>query len=379
MNNYHILYFSLMYFLIGMIHTFVGAFNQYLKVTVHMDETTVSNLIIIQFFCFMVGVIYSITSSNKNLKPIFKMIHIFILIVIFMFITFEHSITLYLIVSVLGFSAGFIESAIASYIFNNQFKSAAYFGYIESFFALGALLFPFITHMFDMYSNTKNSILFILVINIFSCLVLCLLDLKQRKINTTKPLIIIKKKVSVFIVLVWCFFYIGIETNFSNLLPYINLVSDTFSYVTVSIFWIGIIIGRYIYIIILSRIKCHLETLLFIYTIISLLLYLVLIYIETSDQVKLIFLFSLSMFFAPMFPLGASIINKYGSNKNLLTSIFIALAGLGGAMGSVMIRTATLINISVTTSILLLLITCLFFSIIIAKYKNINTPPNKQP
>ncbi|UXR56152.1 MFS transporter [Staphylococcus schleiferi] len=363
-----------MYFLIGLIHTFVGSFNQYLKIEFNMNQSDVSNLISIQFTTFMIGVFYSILSFSKSIKNTLKVIHLLILIIVTAFVFFENFLLLYFLIAILGFCAGLIESSIASYIFNNKFNSAKVFGYIESFFAIGALLLPIIVWLFESYSNTKFSVLFILIVNIFSLWIVSSLtfEIDNKKKSNLTNVFTNKKFMIIIIILIWCFFYISIETNFSNLLPYMNLVSDNLSYITVSIFWFGIIIGRLLYAIILSKIKIRLESLLLLYTIISLLLYIILIYSDTADLFKLILLFLLTLFFAPMFPLGASIINRFSSNKNLLTSIFIAVAGIGGAIGATIIRTALTLNIPAHVTILSILLICLFLSIIITKITRIN-------
>ncbi|NHA36760.1 MFS transporter [Staphylococcus schleiferi] len=374
MTKNHILYFSLMYFLIGLIHTFVGSFNQYLKIEFNMNQSDVSNLISIQFTTFMIGVFYSILSFSKSIKNTLKVIHLLILIIVTAFVFFENFLLLHFLIAILGFCAGLIESSIASYIFNNKFNSAKVFGYIESFFAIGALLLPIIVWLLESYSNTKFSVLFILIVNIFSLWIVSSLtfEVENKKKSNLTNVFTNKKFMIIIIILIWCFFYINIETNFSNLLPYMNLVSDNLSYIIVSIFWFGIIIGRLLYAIILSKIKIRLESLLLLYTIISLLLYIILIYSGTADLFKLILLFLLTLFFAPMFPLGASIINRFSSNKNLLTSIFIAVAGFGGAIGATIIRTALTLNIPAHVTILSILLICLFLSIIITKITRIN-------
>lgn len=86
MTKNHILYFSLMYFLIGLIHTFVGSFNQYLKIEFNMNQSDVSNLISIQFTTFMIGVFYSILSFSKSIKNTLKVIHLLILIIVTAFV-----------------------------------------------------------------------------------------------------------------------------------------------------------------------------------------------------------------------------------------------------------------------------------------------------
>ncbi|QLK85753.1 MFS transporter [Staphylococcus sp. 17KM0847] len=371
MNKFHILYFSLMYFLIGMIHTFVGSFNQFLKIEINMNQSDVSNLISIQFITFMIGVFCSAFLTDKDIKNYFKIIHLSILLITITFITFEHYLIVYLFVAILGFCAGFIESSIASYIFNNKFSSIKTFGYIESFFALGSFLLPVIVWAFEYHTDIKYSIIFIILINILLLLLLYPLKFEVSKNDRSiiPTLIFNKKTIIVMIILIWCFFYISIETNFSNLLPYINLVSDKFSYITVSTFWLGIIIGRFLYTFILPKTKCKLETLLLIYTSTSLLLYIILVYFSTQDVIKLVILFLLALFLAPMFPLGAGIINQYSSNKNVLTSIFITVAGFGGAIGALFIKSALYINIPVHLSILLILIICLFLNILITKIK----------
>ncbi|CUY00521.1 MFS transporter [Staphylococcus epidermidis] len=371
MTKLHIFYFSLMYFLIGMIHTFVGSFNQFLKIELNMNQSDVSNLISIQFITFMIGVFYSTFLVNKDIKNFLKIIHLFILLITTTFIIFEHYLIIYLIVAILGFCAGFIESSIASYIFNSKFESAKTFGYIESFFAVGSFLLPVIVKVFEYHSDTKHAIIFILIINIILFLIIYSLEFEVSSSDRNKiPILSFNKKsMLVMIIFTWCFFYISIETNFSNLLPYINLVSEKYSYITVSIFWVGIIIGRFLYTLILTLIRFRLESLLLTYTVTSFFLYIILIYLNTQDEVKLIILFLLTLFLAPMFPLGVSIINQHSSNKNLLTSIFIAVAGCGGAVGAVIIKSALYIHIPVHLSILLILMTCLFLSTVILKIK----------
>lgn len=369
MSKSHVLYFSLMYFLIGMIHTFVSSFNQFLKIELNMNQSDVSNLISIQFITFMAGVFHSIFLVNKDIKKFFKITHLSILLIASVFLISEYYLIVYLVVAILGFCAGFIESSIASYIFNTKFESAKTFGYIESFFAIGSFLLPMIVKIFEYHSDTKYAIIFILIMNIISFFILYSIEFElssSDRYKIPRPSFN-KKSMLVIIILTWCFFYISIETNFSNLLPYINLVSDKFSYITVSIFWIGIIIGRFLYTLILPIIRFRLETLLLAYTVISLFLYIMLIYLNTQDEIRLIILFLLTLFLAPMFPLGASIINQHSNNKSLFTSIFIAVAGCGGAIGAVIIKTALSIHIPVYLSILLILITCLFLNTIILK------------
>ncbi|PCF62457.1 MFS transporter [Staphylococcus intermedius] len=371
MTKFHTLYFSLMYFLIGMIHTFVGAFNQFLKINLNMNQSGVSNLISIQFIKFMFGVFYSTFLANKDIKKFFKIIHLAILVITTIFIIFEHYLIIYLVVAVLGFCAGFIESSIASYIFNINFDSAKIFGYIESFFAVGSFLLPMIVRMFEYHLDTKYAIIFIFIINVFLFLIVNSLVFKASSSDIIKiPKFSFNKKfMLVLIILTWCFFYISIETNFSNLLPYINLVSDKFSYMTVSVFWIGIIVGRFLYTLILPMIKFRIETLLLMYTVISFFLYIMLIYLNTQDEIRLIILFLLTIFLAPMFPLGASIINQHSSNKRVLTSIFIAVAGCGGVIGAVIIKVALYIHLPVYLSILFILMVCLILNTVILRTK----------
>ncbi|MBF7025319.1 MFS transporter [Staphylococcus kloosii] len=368
MSKIIIIYFSLMYFMIGMIHTFVGSYNNHFEKNLNMDQEDVSVLISIQFTAFMIGVISSILIKKIFLKLSFQILHFLIFFIILLFCVYEHIYTVYILIFFFGLFAGLIESSIASYVFNYKSLSIKTFSYIESFFALGAFLLPLIVWVSSYYLEIRISIIFMLFINIISFFIVNKLSLKPNEATKYKRTSLKVKKCNIiFIILLWCFFYIGIETNFSNLLPYMKIVSTNLNYITVSTFWIGIIIGRFLYTILLIKYKVNLEKTLILLTVFSIILYFLLITLNFIDPIKIILLFFLSLTFSPMFPLGASIINNYSENKSFLTSLFIAVAGLGGTIGALIIKIALNLNVKPFITFFLLLLACLIFSILIKK------------
>lgn len=154
-----------------------------------------------------------------------------------------------------------------------------------------------------------------------------------------------------------------------------DLFADELNNILISVFWIGIIKGRFIYSYALKHIKIRLEVLLVSNSIIATVVYLILISINTNDYLRILLLFILCMLLSPMFPIGVSIIDKYTKHKQLMISIFIAVAGIGGSLGSAIIKNNIDNGISYSTTFLILfLLSCISAFYINIQSKKIKTP-----
>jgi MFS transporter, FHS family, glucose/mannose:H+ symporter len=340
------------YFLVGVIHISMGSLTPFFLDHFDKKPDELALLIFFQFIGFLNGVMLSpiIIRRFNHLRAITIGLSVMILILGGFFLIKDWNYVI-ILAFFLGYGAGALETTIGAIIIANHKDNAGSMSKLEVFFGLGSLTFPILVTLFN---DTQNWYLVFYFMFFFLIILLILwvsfLSKYQRGIDVVPQFVDVanrriveyfrsdKKKSKVLTLFVsFAFFYAGIETNFANFLPVImiNKGYGEISLVSVSCFWIAIVIGR-IVIGILGKNMNYLRYLLYSCLCLIILLNIFLYIKHPTVQLINIFLIAFSM--AGIFPIALTLASVFIQNfVDEVTSLFIAAASLGGALGSFII------------------------------------------
>ncbi len=204
--------------------------------------------------------------------------------------------------------------------------------YVNSFFALGALLGPFVVALFIHWSLGWRSVY---VVEAVIALIAFLFSTKMKK-----PSIVLEEKFNfkamldpkiIFLNLL-IMIYVGYEVGFSawvsTFLVHIRNVDIPLAAAMASIFWIGMFVGRY------GASYVKMEEKKWLTLVVSLSLISVIAFMFcTNYHFALIFVFLSGLGFASTYPTIQAILAKYAGGKvGNLMGLFVAFVGIGASI-----------------------------------------------
>ncbi|KYG33055.1 MFS transporter [Priestia endophytica] len=340
------------FFLVGVIHISTGSLTPFLME--FFDKTTddISIIIFLQFTGFLTGVVISplIVKKYSHHKTLTLALTIMILAIGTFFFTKDWKYIVFM-AFLLGYGAGTLETTVGFFVIANFKSNVEKMSKLEVLFGMGALSFPILINLFISTENWYFSyyylfyFLFIILIGwlIFISKFRKDSNLNEGKMNSPEVGAVQffigdkKKSKQLLLFIFFAFLYAGIETNFANFLPsiMINQNQEQVSLISVSFFWVGIIIGR-IVIGLLSRKLNFSRYLLFSCS--FLIVFLVVFSYMHHPILQLICIFLIGLSISGIFPialtLASIVIQRYIDE---VTSLFIASASFGGALISFLI------------------------------------------
>ncbi|MDR4434662.1 MFS transporter [Bacillus tequilensis] len=341
------------FFTVGIIHISTGSLTPFLLESFNKTTDDISIIIFFQFTGFLSGVLIAPLMIKKysHFRTLTLALTIMLAALSIFFLTKDW----YYIVGMaflLGYGAGTLETTVGSFVIANFESNAEKMSKLEVLFGLGALSFPLLINPFIDSSNWHlpyYCIFTFLFVLLAGWLIFLSKNRKHAKNHANQQVALPhagafqyfigdrKKSKQLGFFVFFAFLYAGIETNFANFLPsiMINQDNEQISLISVSFFWVGIIIGR-ILIGIVSRRLDFSKYLLFSCSCLIVLLIAFSYISNPTLQLSGIFLIGLSI--AGIFPialtLASIIIQKYIDE---VTSLFIASASFGGAILSFLI------------------------------------------
>ncbi|WP_456399171.1 MFS transporter [Mesoaciditoga sp.] len=211
-------------------------------------------------------------------------------------------------------------------------RAANLLNYVNSFFALGALLGPFVVALFIHWSLGWRSVY---VVEAVIALIAFLFSTKMKK-----PSIVLEEKFNfkamldpkiIFLNLL-IMIYVGYEVGFSawvsTFLVHIRNVDIPLAAAMASIFWIGMFVGRY------GASYVKMEEKKWLTLVVSLSLISVIAFMFcTNYHFALIFVFLSGLGFASTYPTIQAILTKYAGGKvGNLMGLFVAFVGIGASI-----------------------------------------------
>lgn len=346
------LFGCLFYFLVGVIHISMGSLTPYFMIVFDKQPEDLGILIFFQFMGFLNGVLSSPLLIKKYNHFVTITIGLIIMILVLgaFFLTKEWSYFI-LMSFLLGYGAGTLETTVGSFIIGNYSNNVEGMSKLEIFFGLGALIFPILINVFisaETWFIPFYIIFFVLVVILIGWLSYLTLFFKENLKPPSHVEVANNKVIKYFIndrtkskqlvlFVFFAFLYAGIETNFANFLPaiMINQGNENISLISVSIFWVGIVIGRTL----IGKLSKKINSSKYLISSCSCLIGLLIIFPYVQHPVIQLFnIFLIAVSIAGIFPialtLASVIIQKYIDE---VTSIFIAAASLGGSLISLLI------------------------------------------
>ncbi len=244
------------------------------------------------------------------------------------------------IFSLIGLSAGFIESQISSIVLEiNKKNEGFYLNLTQVFFGIGAFIGPLIpTFIINRGFSWKYSyavLSLICLVNLIYFLFLNIPDAGFKKaigsMKTFKS--VLSRKGTVFFLLIFAiFFYVSAEVGivfwFPTFLRLDKLFSSTLASQVLSFFWLSFIAGRF-FIGLLSR-KVKILNILIVVTTLSIPSILIGIYAENKFLIISAFILT-GLLFSGIWPLIVSFGGlKFSSQRDFTVSILIMAGGVGG-------------------------------------------------
>ncbi|MEC1625640.1 glucose/mannose transporter GlcP [Bacillus sp. FSL K6-1005] len=339
------------FFTVGIIHISTGSLTPFLLESFNKTTDDISVIIFFQFSGFLSGVLIAPLMIKKysHFRTLTLALTIMLVALSIFFLTKDWY---YIVVMafLLGYGAGTLETTVGSFVIANFESNAEKMSKLEVLFGLGALSFPLFINSFIDINNWYLPYYFILTF-LFVLLAGWLIFLsKNRKDAKNANQVALpdvgafqyfigdrKKSKQLGFFVFFAFLYAGIETNFANFLPsiMINQGNEQISLISVSFFWVGIIIGR----ILIGLVSRRLDFSKYLLFSCSCLIVLLIAFPYISHPILQLggtFLIGLSI--AGIFPialtLASIIIQKYVDE---VTSLFIASASFGGAIISFLI------------------------------------------
>ncbi|MCY8103233.1 MFS transporter [Bacillus mojavensis] len=339
------------FFTVGIIHISTGSLTPFLLESFNKTTDDISIIIFFQFSGFLSGVLIAPLMIKKysHFRTLTLALTIMLVALSIFFLTKDWY---YIVVMafLLGYGAGTLETTVGSFVIANFESNAEKMSKLEVLFGLGALSFPLFINSFIDINNWYLPYYFILTF-LFVLLAGWLIFLsKNRKDAKNANQVALpdvgafqyfigdrKKSKQLGFFVFFAFLYAGIETNFANFLPsiMINQGNEQISLISVSFFWVGIIIGR----ILIGLVSRRLDFSKYLLFSCSCLIVLLIAFPYISHPILQLggtFLIGLSI--AGIFPialtLASIIIQKYVDE---VTSLFIASASFGGAIISFLI------------------------------------------
>ncbi len=244
------------------------------------------------------------------------------------------------IFSLIGLSAGFIESQISSIVLEiNKKNEGLYLNLTQVFFGIGAFIGPLIpTFIINRGFSWKYSyaiLSLICLVNLIYFLLLNIPDVGFKKaigsIKTFKS--VLSHRGTVFFLLIFAiFFYVSAEVGIAFWLPTFLRLDKLFSSILASqilaFFWLSFVFGRF-FIGLLSR-KVKILNILIVITTLSIPSILIGIYTENKFLIISAFILT-GLLFSGIWPLIVSFGGlKFSSQRDFVVSILIMAGGVGG-------------------------------------------------
>ncbi|WP_286058766.1 glucose/mannose transporter GlcP [Bacillus mojavensis] len=339
------------FFTVGIIHISTGSLTPFLLESFNKTTDDISVIIFFQFSGFLSGVLIAPLMIKKysHFRTLTLALTIMLVALSIFFLTKDWY---YIVVMafLLGYGAGTLETTVGSFVIANFESNAEKMSKLEVLFGLGALSFPLFINSFIDINNWYLPYYFILTF-LFVLLAGWLIFLsKNRKDAKNANQVVLpdvgafqyfigdrKKSKQLGFFVFFAFLYAGIETNFANFLPsiMINQGNEQISLISVSFFWVGIIIGR----ILIGLVSRRLDFSKYLLFSCSCLIVLLIAFPYISHPIlQLCGTFLIGLSIAGIFPialtLASIIIQKYVDE---VTSLFIASASFGGAIISFLI------------------------------------------
>ncbi|MCY9187353.1 glucose/mannose transporter GlcP [Bacillus mojavensis] len=339
------------FFTVGIIHISTGSLTPFLLESFNKTTDDISVIIFFQFSGFLSGVLIAPLMIKKysHFRTLTLALTIMLVALSIFFLTKDWY---YIVVMafLLGYGAGTLETTVGSFVIANFESNAEKMSKLEVLFGLGALSFPLFINSFIDINNwylPYYCILTFLFVLLAGWLIFLSKNRKDAKNANQVALPDVgafqyfigdrKKSKQLGFFVFFAFLYAGIETNFANFLPsiMINQGNEQISLISVSFFWVGIIIGR----ILIGLVSRRLDFSKYLLFSCSCLIVLLIAFPYISHPILQLggtFLIGLSI--AGIFPialtLASIIIQKYVDE---VTSLFIASASFGGAIISFLI------------------------------------------
>ncbi|MDU0156556.1 glucose/mannose transporter GlcP [Bacillus cabrialesii] len=341
------------FFTVGIIHISTGSLTPFLLESFNKTTDDISVIIFFQFTGFLSGVLIAPLMIKKysHFRTLTLALTLMLAALSIFFLTKDWY---YIVVMafLLGYGAGTLETTVGSFVIANFESNAEKMSKLEVLFGLGALSFPLLINSFVDINNWHlpyYCIFTFLFVLLAGWLIFLSKNRKYAKNNANQQVTLPnagafqyfigdrKKSKQLGFFVFFAFLYAGIETNFANFLPsiMINQNNEQISLISVSFFWVGIIIGR----ILIGLVSRRLDFSKYLLFSCSCLIVLLIAFSYISNPILQLggtFLIGLSI--AGIFPialtLASIIIQKYIDE---VTSLFIASASFGGAIISFLV------------------------------------------
>ena len=211
-------------------------------------------------------------------------------------------------------------------------RAANLLNYVNSFFALGALLGPFVVALFIHWSFVWRSVY---VVEAIIALVAFFFSVKMKK-----PSFVLEEKFNFKAVLdhkiillnVLIMIYVGYEVGFSawvsTFLVHVRSVNIPLAAAMSSIFWMGMFVGRY------GASYVKMKEKRWLTLVVSFSLFSVVAFMFCTDyRLALIFVFLSGLGFASTYPTIQAILAKHAGGKvGNLMGLFVAFVGVGASI-----------------------------------------------
>lgn len=336
------------YLLTGIGHIILGSVLEPLIKHYNVTYSDGGQLIMNQFFGFLIGVLFTPFLIKKLGR------RITLLLAMILFATVQLSLfslipwnSLLVIIPFSGAGFGIIETLLAGMIVAElKEKKASIMVLTELCFGIGALTIPLVAAFLIATGEWNSIFLFVSILVSISFFLWLFVRVGQYEyILRKKPEIhsgkdVIKKTYTkptrplLILGSIFFFLYVGLEMTFPNYLPTIMAMTSNLSNATIAlsitVFWGAMTVGRLLMIFIVNRFRIWN---LFIVMVVGQMVSIGLFALSPNATFSFIVIFIAGILMGGIFSLGLLVINGgIPGLEDRTTSILIAMGGLGGAL-----------------------------------------------
>lgn len=246
------------FLIMGAINTYISAVMPVIRKTIDLSYADIgviyaANSIGFLTGAFLTGLLIDAIGSKKPLTYAFLLFPLGILL----FASASGTSSLFIGNLIIGFSISVMEIAIPPISSRFKGKSGSLLNLIHAFFALGSMLSPFVASYFISKQHPYHAFFFVIagytcIPFAFSCLLKIHLPESQRseRKTTLKGVGKTLKNKYFWLICMATFFYVGSEIGVFSWAPIYSTDrmgnSEQLSSILPSLFWIGLLIGRFI-------------------------------------------------------------------------------------------------------------------------------------